>query len=70
MSARIDQEVKRHLDAMHRDLLTSEGAAAPVPRGTRALEYSDSSLFTTGEVESDFEQEEILQPRRLSLRVF
>ena len=70
MSARVDMEVKRHLDAMHRKFLMSEDAAAPVPCGARALEQSDSRLFPTGEVESDFEQEEFVQPRRLSLRVF
>ena len=70
MSARVDQEVKRHLDALHREFVMREESGAPAPRGTRALNHSDSRLFTTDEVAGDFEQEEILQPRRLSLRVF
>lgn len=106
MSARVDMEVKQHLDAMHRELVSAEGAAFNSPGQSpgsiaqnglalkgrnrmddsvapfqgwsfsenstpRALPWADESRpFGAAEAEGDFDDEEILQPRRLSLRVF
>ncbi len=70
MSARVDQEVKKHLDAMYRELVMHEVSAARPQRGTRALNCFDSRLFTADETAGELDREKILQPRRLSLRVF
>ena len=61
MSARLDTEVMQHLVRMHRELLLREGA-----RNTG----DESPPFTVDNFEEDFADEEILQPRRLFLRVF
>jgi hypothetical protein len=106
MSARVDVEVKKHLEAMHRELVSAESAAFNSPgqspgsiaqnglalkgrnrmddsvapfqgwafSGNRtpwALPWADESRpVGAGELEEDLDGEEILQPRRLSLRVF
>ena len=61
MSARLDTEVLQHLVRMHRELLLREVA-----------EVSGDELRPLGieEVAEHFAEEEILQPRRLNLRVF
>ena len=75
MSARVDLEVKSHLEAMHRELV------ALVELTGDALECGDkspnekavTSHRTPNRVlafDADCDDEEILQPRRLSLRVF
>ena len=61
MSARLDQEVMKHLVQMHRELLLRENTAED---GVAACS------FMAGEPDQDFAAEEIFQPRRLSLRVF
>ena len=70
MSARVDQEVKEHLDAMPRDYLTREQAEFPTPAEARAVKLLPLDFFALEETAREFEREEILQPRRLSLRVF
>jgi hypothetical protein len=70
MSARIDQEVKEHLDAMPRDYLTRERVEFSTSAATRAVKLLPLDFFVSEETALEFEREEILQPRRLSLRVF
>jgi hypothetical protein len=70
MSARVDQEVKEHLDAMPRDYLTWEQSGFPKSAETRAVKLLPLDFFASEETAREFEREEILQPRRLSLRVF
>ena len=105
MSARVDVEVKKHLERMHLEMVSSESAAfispgqspGSVPQTDsalkgrnrlddsvspfqglasshdqpRALPWADELRpFGAEESEADLEAEEILQPRRLSLRVF
>ncbi len=71
MSARVDLAVKRHLDAMHRE--RSAGARASRPSGVSvesSAPWAGGTPALHDELFSDSENEEILQPRRLSLRVF
>jgi hypothetical protein len=70
MSARVDLVVKKHLDAMHRQQLRREAAGLSARANTRLFGRDESRPFGASEIEDDFDQEEILQPRRLSLRVF
>ena len=61
MTARLDTEVLQHLIRMHRELLLREdgqdGSGESLPLGT-------------DDFAEHFAEEEILQPRRLNLRVF
>ena len=70
MSARVDKEVKEHLDAMPRDYLTREQSGFPKPAEARAVKLFPFDFFASEETAQKFDREEILQPRRLSLRVF
>jgi hypothetical protein len=70
MRARIDQKVKEHLDAMPRDYLVRDQAGLPKSAETRAVKLLPLDFFVSEETAREFEREEILQPRRLSLRVF
>ena len=60
MSARLDSEVLRHLEEMHRVLVQSTASLAD------AADFApDRETYA-----EDFDAEEILPPRRLFLRVF
>lgn len=70
MSARLDFEVKKYLDTVPREYLTRSEAENSIRHETRAARLLPSDFFALEEITREFEREEILQPRRLSLRVF
>ena len=74
MNARVDQEVKNHLDAMHRELLLGARAFQPAASCCGDAQWNFSEPVSLRELlragKPALRREEILQPRRLSLRVF
>ena len=74
MNARVDLEVKAHLEAMHRELLLGARAFQPAATCCGEAQWNFSEPFSLRTLlragKPALPEEEILQPRRLSLRVF
>ncbi len=74
MNARVDVEVKQHLEKMHRELLVGARVFQPAATCCGEAQWNFSEPVSLRELlragKPALREEEILQPRRLSLRVF